>query len=85
MLSDSRSSLEEALVRRIVGPQREHPARVQLQGQLLKPGPLVKGRVAGMQQVPRRVIDVQKHRVEFPPRLLRIEAPLRIRGPREEI
>ena len=60
----SRRDGEEVVVGRIVGPQREHPARLEVFGHPPQPRRRVEGGVAAVQQVARRVVDVDEHGVE---------------------
>ena len=53
----------EVVVRRVVGPQREDPAGVQVAVQGAQPLGRVERRVAGVQHVPRGVVDVEQHGV----------------------
>ena len=69
----------------VVGPQREHPGRVELRGEAAQSGGLVKRAVARVQQVARRMVDVQQHGVELPARRGRIEARFRAGGQREKV
>ena len=62
---------EEVVVGRGVGPQREHATRVEAVRQALQARRLVEGGVARVEDVPRRVIDVDEDGVEA----------LRCRGP----
>ena len=54
----------ERVIRRIVRPQRKDAAGMQMLGQPRKPLRLVQRGVARMQQLSRRVIDVDQHRIE---------------------
>ena len=54
---------DEVVVRRVVGPQREHPTGVQVAVQGVQPLGGVERRVAGVQHVPRGVVDVEQHGV----------------------
>ena len=60
-------------VGRIVGPKREDTARVQLRGKGAQAIGLVEGSIARVQQIARRMIDIQQHGVKAPSGLFRIE------------
>ena len=74
---------QERRVRIVVRPHREHAPG--LEEGLHPPQAVlpIEIRMGGIEQLPRRVVDVQQHRVPAPPRLRRIE-PLSARQ-REEI
>ena len=63
----------ERFVRGIIRPQREYAAGMQMFRQTRKPLRFVKRGVARVQQISRRVIDVDQHRIEAAARHTRVE------------
>lgn len=68
-----RQHLLKRMVRRVVRPERENAAGMQLRGEPGQPLRLVQRGVARMQQVSRRMVDIHQHRVEAALRSVGIE------------
>ena len=73
-LEGSAKCFQEFLVRRIIRPKREDTSRVQVSRERAHPIGLIEARVLRSEQVARRMIDIQEHRVKLSSRSLRIEA-----------
>lgn len=58
---DGGKGLEEGGGGRVVGPEGEDAAVVQVRGEGAQPGGFVEGAVARVEEVARRVVDVQEH------------------------
>ena len=72
--------LEKIRVRRIVRPEAENTPGLHVRRELAEPVRLVERCMARVQQVPRRVVDVQENGVEALPRPFGVEPRTRNRG-----
>src|SRR4029077_13007913 len=65
---------EEIFIRRIIRPKGEDSTGMQMRGESVQPFCLIEDGIARVQQTPRRMIDIQQHRVKQPAWLVGIES-----------